>query len=112
MTAFAPATIVRNLRGAADVIDRNGLAKNGRFYDGTSGKPPRDCPVCVYGALDVADGRDPGTGRLGTVSSEAGREFVHYLGKNVTAWNDAPETTADEVTAALRDCAKWLERSV
>jgi len=110
MSAFAPAAIVRNLRGAADVIDRNGLAKNGRFYDGTSGKPPRDCPVCIYGALDVADGRDPGTRTTGSPPAIAGREFAEYLGKSVTHWNDAPETTPEHVIAALRDCAKWLER--
>jgi len=111
MPAPTPPEIAGVLRTAADVIDRNGLAKNGNFYDETSGKPPRECPVCVYGAIDVADDRDPGVGPRSFAASLAAREFSKALGQNVIRWNDDPATTPEQVVTELRRCATWLERT-
>lgn len=52
---------VRPLRGAADIIQANGLAR-GEYIDLLAGDPPlppAKCPVCPRSAIALAVGRDP-----------------------------------------------------
>ncbi len=94
MSAVTPAEVARK---AADLIERDGWCQ-GRFRNGRR--------RCLVAALD-------------DVSHEAVTELAvvrvvlkEHTGERWSSdWNDAPERTADEVIALLRQVANELEAS-
>jgi hypothetical protein len=111
---------------AADVIEARGWHQG----DYVPGKRADDadlntCPVCVLGAINVATGYLPdyylieeiGDERYNTALALAdhlglasqiviGDELIYVVGDQ---WNDKVATSAEQVTAALRECAAQLQ---
>lgn len=107
---------------AADVIETRGWHQGGYTPDGTPGNPIdlRTCPVCVLGAIKVAAGCGP-EDEMPADAFEAATALAEHLeiddrletGLLITEvvgdqWNDAAAESAEQVTAALRDCAAEL----
>lgn len=68
-----------------------------------------DCPVCAYGAINIAACGQPT--RLSAAGERAAAAFARHLGiprSGIGTWNDAPDRTVAEVVAALRECADSL----
>lgn len=87
-----PATIPFQLRQAADYIETHGWCQ-GKFERD-------DGHVCVSRAIHRAGG-----------DLAARLAFVDFLGTpdvSLLGWNDTPGRTAEEVIAALRECARQL----
>ena len=118
-------TTAQILSEAADVIDRNGWHQ-GELYDAeaaAAGKDPKDCPVCLMGAIHVAGyGLPTWTGAPGgdeherlmrctdrAVIAAVDHLIDLYAGTDMEPvlpdWNDAPSRTRDQVTAFLRAAA-------
>lgn len=106
---------------AARVIEINGHFK-GDFLDYDAIERARveegllldesACPVCAYGAINIAAGARPN--RLSDRGDAAVAALAGFLGVEPTIsgigiWNDAPERTAAEVVTALRECAAALQ---
>ncbi|MGE0289088.1 MAG: hypothetical protein AB7I42_22820 [Bradyrhizobium sp.] len=104
MTPVERAAAVATLRDAAALVERGwtqgawarNAAGNGVFYDA-----PDAVRWCAIGAI-WADDKDRRWGALLALG--------RHVGIEVSAWNDLPGRTADEVLAALRDCADRVER--
>jgi hypothetical protein len=95
-------TVADVLDRAADVIVERGHHKGS--YEGWDGT------VCAGGALRVAITGKPftrftGAGEAVTYMSARDR-LCDLLGSPIARWNDAPDRTADEVIAALREAAR------
>lgn len=122
---MTPRDIAKVLRDAADVIERNGWTQD-QLYDveaEAAGKDPKDCPVCLMGAINVASFGDPswrGTpadfneGAMKRLADWAALAAVDHLNDLyagtamepvLSDWNDAPNRTQDQVTAFLRAAA-------
>lgn len=110
----APAEIADVLDKAADHIDAVGWMQ-GRLYDDAqadAGTPVDQCRVCLIGAMYAAlqDG-NPRFGFITTASQRAAAAegaLEDHLDGPVITWNDDPNRTKDEVTAALRTTAANL----
>ncbi len=122
MTTTQP-TPAALLRAAADRIDRCGLFQ-GEYWPIAPGEAPgpyvEGDPCCAHGALAVAAGWDyapqadtaldtywelvTATDALATCIQDRAGEPV-----SVAGWNDHPDRTAAEVTAALRAAARALD---
>lgn len=99
---------VEVLRGAKAVIERNGWHQ-GDYADRRPefrGKPPRECPVCLLGAINVASGGDPDDDSEVT---EAERLLKQCMKQYVPTWNDAPGRTVAEVYALLDEAIERAE---
>lgn len=102
------------LRKAADEIRRRGWCQ-GEFMPPDAN--PDDCPVCAWGAVNVAENDDP---REWYVKDGPGEESaaLEYLQKayrdefrSVPAWNDDPERTVEEVLDAFTRAAEAAEQT-
>jgi hypothetical protein len=119
MSAVTPAEV---LRAAADLIEPEGKWVQGALAGDEQGRPLRAAVTgadfcgfcwCAWGSLDMAtwnaavkDQRD-GAWK----ARDGARVALHsYLGRDVAAWNDAPERTQAEVVAALRAAADRAEQ--
>jgi putative intracellular protease/amidase len=94
-------TVADVLDRAADVIAERGHCKGD--YEGPDGS------VCAIGALLVAIAggpADPLNARQFHTYMSARDWASDVVGNAVARWNDAPERTADEVIAALREAAR------
>lgn len=113
------------LTKAAEVIEERGWYQGG-FMPSLTDMDPADLPVCVLAAINVAADHDPdeGFGPAGD-RQDAALALAEHLGlraalddfeeegiENVIGndWNDRPERTAEQVTAALRECAAELSK--
>lgn len=86
------------LRDAAELIRRDGLCKGS--YSDIAGRR------CAIGALMAASG----TGQKPYMCARTA--LGTFLGNHsISAWNDEPERTADEVISALESAAASLEGS-
>lgn len=121
------------LRDAADILARNGRARND-FYDHDQAfieaLPPSKCRVCAYGAISLAAGADleqadfeePSTVEeraaieaaeilavhLGLIDLEDDPSLEEVAGLLISAigrWNDYGATSDEQVLAALRTAA-------
>lgn len=82
------------LLAAADYIEHNGHCK-GSYYKGHSTDQPPP-PACTIGALLQVTS-------FGDIRERAGAMLAAHLGtRDIPDWNDAPERTAADVTAAFR----------
>lgn len=103
-------TTVEILREARAILETNGLHK-GNFVDPGALEddvPVEECPVCVYGALNLASGRDVDyTGDLGAAELLVAEVLGVGDGNGlaVADWNDLPSTT-------LIDVLRLLDRSI
>jgi hypothetical protein len=103
------------LLGAADVIVEHGHHKGGFMHRGA---------VCARGAINTVVNGDPNNcGGFASQADQVAQVLADHLGLEstidfgtttyvVTAigwWNDAPDRTAEQVTAALRECAAALQ---
>jgi hypothetical protein len=100
------AQVAADLRAAAEVIRRRGLAKHS--YIGNRGER------CAVGALMALV--NPTSQRLSVLSHDehvrvwrGESALADHLGEGVMGWNDAPGRTADEVIAALLAAADAAE---
>ncbi len=84
-------------RKAADLLERDGWCQ-GRLV-GNKGDH------CILGALDAVDPSEDAR------FLKATSDFILRVKGAVTLWNDAPERTANEVIALLRQVATELEGS-
>lgn len=121
LTEPKAAEIADLLDKAAEVVHSNGHHK-GYLYDeaqadGTSlddRTPIADCRVDAVGAINAAvfgKPRWPAEDHAGCRLAEAAVTALEaHVGKPVQGWNDAPETTADDVIAALWDTASGLRK--
>ncbi|MFC5946395.1 DUF6197 family protein [Micromonospora harpali] len=129
------------LAKAADVIEKQGWAQRSFFERATGheGLPDlsidaRTCPVCARGGISVAVGQLPTFGGGAYVEADAiadwevvataEKVFADYLAAregwpadrtmrpDIEYWNDTSERTAEEVVAALRDCASHVRDAV
>lgn len=113
-----PAQIADVLDKAAAHIDAVGWYQ-GRLYDDAqadAGTPLDQCRVCLLGAMYAA--LQDGVPRAGLIAT---RELTlaiavedaleDHLDGPVITWNDDPNRTKDEVTAALRATATELRGS-
>lgn len=100
---------------AAEVIERNGWHQGDYFNRDQEGAGinPADCAVCTRGAINiVATGGNPVNDYdvNGVAAAEALDLFLwdtfEAEGRyGIAPWNDAPERTAAEVIAVLREAA-------
>lgn len=99
-----PTTVAEVLRRAADILDENGWGQ-GWLIDPDGGS----C-ACAVGAIQLASGMTPQEIRYGGLTKElavrATRFFSAVLKSTVSAWNDEPGRTAEEVIAKLREAAE------
>lgn len=101
---------------AADVIERNGWYQGDFCNSGRENVPPKECEVCVFGAILVAANREPTLGIL-VFQDPTARAFAAHLGfagdtNRVTRWNDDPTRTSVQVVHELRACAANLRAAV
>lgn len=89
-------------RAAAEIERRGGIHK-GDYGDDR--QRPDTCRVCIYGAINVALGLHPFNDD-DTLPQEVKDPLYSKVGDYPHVWNDAPETTADDVTRLLRDLAR------
>lgn len=107
---------------ALGVLKKNGWTQDDFWesdpYDDDADVPPRDCPVCALGAINVAGGHDPDD-ELEGERLEAARALALYLGfapeqiatpelvveEVGNAWNDAADRTFKHVLAAIHATA-------
>ncbi|MCW2938472.1 MAG: hypothetical protein JWN00_1457 [Actinomycetia bacterium] len=108
---------------AADVIEARGHHR-GDYAPSDTRSDLRTCPVCVLAAINVATNHHPVTDffnygmdepeaqaaaalakHLGLAECITPHELTDVVGEE---WNDAPDRTAEQVTAALRECAASL----
>ena len=121
MMALLRAETREILLAAAQVIEVNGHFK-GDYLDFDEIERARweegaelawsDCPVCAYGAINIAACGQPN--RLSDVGELAAAAFAGHLGitpSGIGIWNDAPERTEAEVITSLRECADSEEVS-
>ena len=97
---------------AADVIEHNGWCR-GAFIEARPGVPPEQSPCCVFGAVAIAEGRDPefafANAAIDALAEHLGLAAQVEICKvpeedhPVAVWNDSQN--ADEVVRALRDAA-------
>jgi hypothetical protein len=103
---------------AADRIAETGLARND-YYEAAEGENPRNCPVCVLGAIAVACDFDPNAwvwaddlDRSFTPAYAAADALVEHLGldpepaydETLGDWSD--EHTVEQVVTAMRAAAQ------
>jgi hypothetical protein len=116
MTTTVPTTVPEVLQRAADLIDQRGHAK-GDYIDANG------C-LCARGAIYAAVGIEPTTDVANirhwptynrsrfALAVAAGKALESHIGTDqspldpVVRWNDAPERTAAEVSAAFRSAAE------
>ena len=95
------------VRKAADYIERTGLNKGHTselwLTDTSRGAVAKGAKCCTLGALWAFDYDDYEEGADRSPLSE----FLSV--DSVATWNDAPERSADEVVAALREFAESLD---
>lgn len=107
-------TAAETLREAADVIRRNGWIQ-GDYFDRDQldgGRISKDCSVCLHGAINLAAGGDPENDYHHN-AVKATNTLVEWLWTaldpaiyaSLSAWNDAPGRTAEQVIAALEAAA-------
>jgi hypothetical protein len=112
MTPEERQQVMKDLRAGADLIEKNGWIQ-GDFYQEREGVEPIDCPVCSVGGLHavITGSPTPGRGDWAAIQRYIGAKLAlwEYLPTDIIAWNDTPGRTAEEVTAAFRDCANALE---
>lgn len=96
---------------AAEIIRTNGWYQ-GFYVDNLreDRKDVRECPVCLAGAINIADGRDPRDEGLFGDSIGAFAAIRRRIERLTNAcliaeWNDDPSRTADEVIAVLEQVA-------
>jgi hypothetical protein len=88
------------LARAADIIERQGLAR-GNYFTASGARPARDCPVCTYGAVAVAVGCEPDAWESETYGAVVQRaraallRLADHLG--VTPWGEFDDEDEDEV---------------
>lgn len=101
------------LRGAADVIRRNGWHQDSYYDSGYPDLPKNECPVCARGAINIAaNGLPDLTSDVTDAADDAMHQYLGIDGQfphSLADWNDAPERTADEVIAALEAAADRLD---
>lgn len=124
---------IRQLRAAADYIERNGLHK-GNYFDIDLGGPELNGYLTEYAPLlteRINAGNPPACCILGSlyVGSEdwssghwsydslAVKALEHVIGDThsywtLHEWNDDPDRTAEDVISALRDAANWIAGKV
>lgn len=91
-----PAVLAR----AADIIERQGLAR-GNYFTASGAKPARDCPVCTFGAVAVAVGCEPDAWESDTYDAVVQRAqaalllLADHLG--VSPWGEFDPWDDDEV---------------
>ena len=121
ITGPAPAEIADVLDKAADHIDAVGWYQ-GYLYDGTQadeGTPKTECRACVVGAINFAVygsltcPQDATGAQVALAYAAEDRLLDHIQAESgdrnsIPGWNDYPNTTADDVTAALRAAAANL----
>jgi hypothetical protein len=98
-------TIARALRGAADVLDRNGWIK-GRLIAQTGGSaqrppvPPRERACCAFAAILIATGHDPDTGE------DSNDPVVVRAASALVTWleNTGDLAPADPAAAHVSEC--------
>lgn len=126
------------LTKAADIIEQQGWSSGGGFFErptGDDGLPDlsvnaRTCPVCARGSIAVAVGQSPIFGDspylqtqapaaakavaaaedvfLGYLAAREGWDLTIVGRSGIDVWNDSEERDAEEVVAALRDCASRI----
>ena len=99
---------------AADHIDKVGWLQN-ELWDVSleAARPPSECPVCAWGALNVALHGTPRFRvdyRLGELTVHDVARYVEerLRGVELADWNDVPERTQAEVTGLFRETAREL----
>lgn len=102
------------LERAANRIERYGHCKD-LYYTGGDEAYPFTAPSCARGAIRLSAGFDPyGENAFPPAEVYDAEAWLSRLLwdrgdarlRSVTAWNDMPERTADEVVAALRFAAR------
>lgn len=101
-------TTVEILREARAILETNGLNKGSyvdREYGEVNGVPLEQCPVCVYGALNLASGRDVDYDDDESVCA-AERQVIDVfrvgaMAHSLSDWNDLPTTTLEDVLYLL-----------
>ena len=105
--------IAEALDRAADHIDKVGWFQ-GDLWDvyTDADRPPAECPVCAFGALNMALHGTPRFPELrpGDLNSHDLADYVerHLGGVELADWNDAPARTQAEVTGLFRETAREL----
>lgn len=112
-------TTVEILREARAILETNGLNKGSyvdREYGEVNGVAPEQCPVCVYGAMNLASGRDVDYDESGSID-DAERLLVEVfrpgaLAHSLSLWNDLPTTTLEDVLWLLDKAIARAEQPV
>jgi|SRR5580704_2118938 hypothetical protein len=105
MPSIAPLEPWRRwLLNGADILERQGLAKCTE-YDKVTGA------VCFIGAVFWADQGRPSASTGDMFGASVARHAAYdkmkdFLGRCPIAWNNAAETTQNEVVSAMRACAR------
>ncbi|MEU8968065.1 hypothetical protein AB0D11_02110 [Streptomyces monashensis] len=114
MSTVSLAVIADFYDRAADHIEKVGWTQND-LWDVAAGaeKPPSECPVCAWGALNVALHGTPRFRvdyQLGELTSnDVAVHVEHRLGGvELADWNDDPARTQAEVTGLFRETAAEL----
>lgn len=97
-----PAEVAAVYERAAREIERRGHHKGDYGDDPTN---PGGCRVCLHGALNAVLFGDP-FDEANPLPQPIESAVRVKFGMFAAAWNDAPETTADDVIRLLRDLAR------
>lgn len=129
MSTLKPSEI---LDKAADHIERHGWIQND-WYLADLGRPVSECAACGGGAINIVAGLDPCgeddpecyddatitaleamachvDEELREHYANGGREELTVLLNTIAEWNDSDDRTAEQVIAALRECAANLRK--
>lgn len=106
----------RILRRAAQLLEKRGWTQ-GAVWRNTAGRaedpqyPPSSGPISAEGAIILAAEPEPGMESRadGRALVAADKAMSRDLEEGLTAWNDAPNRTIDEVTARMRSIADEIE---
>jgi hypothetical protein len=103
------------LRGAKAVIERNGWHQ-GTYYDARlqleqPESAAADCPVCLYGAFNLASGAERPDKDMPWADAAAVfvEDEVLRNGRSIANWNDRPDRTLPEVLALLDEAIARAE---
>jgi hypothetical protein len=105
---------VEILRGAREVLERNGWNQGWFFRDDDPGANPAECAVCLRGALNLSAGAEhPGSpAACGDALMAVNDALPERWRGLIAGWNDERGRTVEEVYALLDRAIELAEGGV